>query len=138
MAEKYVAELEHLVNNHRLIERLGWANNHLHKKDQVMAFNTIENEGWKYMLGAEKRCRKIQAGCIPFSPVAVKWLRCIQVYQSLLECQAGRQKNGGNLVQAAGRVGMEWPMQMSLQEIWKQLLVCQQKCEGLKKTGWLV
>ena len=40
-----------------------------------MDLNTLDKESSEYMRAAEKRCRKIKPGVIPFSPDAVKWIK---------------------------------------------------------------
>ena len=87
------------------------------------------------MPAAEKKCRRIKSGRIPFSPEASKWIRRAQVYRSLLRLHAGKIRNRGNLKRAARRCGVEDPMNMSLTEIRSRLKVCKDKCNYFKKHG---
>lgn len=139
VAEAYVRDVENLIISHRLIERLGTAHESSKGDDWIAsAINGIDVEGRDNMLAAEKRCRKIRSGVIPFSPTAVKWIRRLQVYRSLLQWKSGRIKNRGNLLRASRRLGIENPLRMSAEELRGRIKACQQHCESLKKTGWLV
>ena len=84
---------------------------------------------------AEKKCRRIKSGRIPFSPEASKWIRRAQVYRSLLRLHAGKIRNRGNVKRAGRRCGVEDPMNMSLEEIRARLKVCKDKCTYFKKHG---
>ena len=138
VAERYAKEVEALVIRHRLIERIGAVHeSEMGKKWIQGEMNAIDKECGQYMLGAEKRCRKIRSGVIPFSPEAVRWIRRAQVYRSLLQFMAGRRKNKGNLRRLARRVGIARPFQMSQEELKIRLRTCKGKCQALKKTGWL-
>ncbi len=66
--------------------------------DEAKAWlDVIDMESKAYMKNAEKRCRKIRSGVIPFSPDAAKWIRRLQVYKSLLGFLQGKGRNQGNL-----------------------------------------
>lgn len=58
--------------------------------------DVIDEESKHYMKNAEKKCRKIKSGVIPFSPDAAKWIRRLQIYKSLLGFQNGHGWNRGN------------------------------------------
>jgi hypothetical protein len=49
------------------------------------------------MLNAEKKCRRIKSGRIPFSPEAALWIWRTQVYRSLIRYHDGLMQNRGNL-----------------------------------------
>lgn len=110
VAKAYTERLEQLIIGHRMIERIGA----IHESGRSSAWisremNKVDKEGRDYMLASEKKCRKIRAGCIPFSPEAVRWIRRAQVYRSLLLWKAGRRRNRSNLHRLATRVGIECP-----------------------------
>jgi len=131
--------LEELLTRHKLIERLSEVNNKKVKAEQAeQLINRIDQEGGQYMQAAEKRCRKIRAGCIPFSPDAVSWLRRLQVYRALLKNKAGRIRHSGNLVRAARQVGIVDTLRIPEQVIRERLEDCYRKAELLKKTGWIL
>ena len=121
-----------------LIERIG----KVHESNRgdpwrTHELNKIDKEGADYMRAAENGCRKIRAGRIPFSPNAAKWLRKLQIYSSLLQHQAGRIKNPGNLARAARRAGIANPLSLSTGQLQVRITVCLGKSELLKKAGWL-
>ena len=139
VATKYITALEKLISRHRLIERLG----HAHESGRsnkwiARQINRIDQEGAELMRAAERKCRKIRAGCIPFSPTAMKWLRRLQIYRALRQQKAGKKKNYGNLARAAIRAGIGTPLQLGETELQARIEVCLQKTEALKKTGWAV
>ncbi len=94
----YLAPLEANLAQHRLIQRMG----ELHetccsKKMLRWGVNKLDWESMALMTNAEKRCRKIKSGRIPFSPEAALWIRRTQVFRSILPYHKGRIKNQGNL-----------------------------------------
>ena len=75
-AEDYSDRFEHLVLEHKLIERLGKA----HESSSVAQImkeniNTIDVESKQYMANAENKCRKIKSGKIPFSLDSILWIK---------------------------------------------------------------
>jgi len=84
---------------------------------------------------AEKKCRKIKSGCIPFSPEASLWIRRTQVYQSLIKYHAGQIKNRGNLKRAARRCQIMDAMSLSIKEIFLRLKACVDQWDHFRKNG---
>ncbi len=81
VAATYSWLLEEKIIKHRLIERVGKA----HSKSQSTRslerrLNRLNKELGTYMRFAEKHCRKIKSGRIPFSPEALLWIKRAQVY----------------------------------------------------------
>jgi len=87
------------------------------------------------MKNAEKKCRKIRSGVIPFSPEAAKWIRRLQVYRSLLGFYNGNGKNRGNLRRAAHRAGIPDPFRLSAEDIRTRMKICQDHCKFYKTNG---
>ena len=87
------------------------------------------------MRHAEKKCRKIKSGRIPFSPDSAIWIRRCQVYRSLLRYHAKKIRNRGNLKQTARRCGIRNPLKLSLEEIQERLQVCKEQCKYFRKHG---
>jgi hypothetical protein len=74
--QRYLTRLETNLERHRLIERLG----SLHttcklKREFRRGLNKIDKLSKELMLNAERRCRRIKSGRIPFSPEASVWIR---------------------------------------------------------------
>ena len=65
--------------------------------------NKIDIESKPYMAHAEKKCRKIKSGKIPFSPDSILWIKRRKTYRTLMGYHAGNKINKGNLEQAARR-----------------------------------
>ena len=74
-AEKnYLERFEDLIIEHKIVERVGAANDKSTSKALLkINMDTIDEEQGDYMLNAEKKCRKIKSGRIPFSPYSSKW-----------------------------------------------------------------
>ena len=138
--EKYNATVTALFKRHQIIEKLESISAGKYKslKNTATALNRLDKESAAYMKAAEKRCRKIKSGLIPFSPDAVKWIRQKMVYNSLLLLRQGRKKNKGNITRMACGVGISRPMHLTVEEIRTGLRVCKTKCKDLRKTGWLL
>ena len=58
----------------------------------------------------EKVCRKIECRRIPYLPEASIWIRCAQVYYSLLKYHKGIVKNIDNLKRVARRCNILNPL----------------------------
>ncbi len=135
-AEKYVQELERLMEEHRLNSRLITAATDGVTTDLVRwNVNKIDKEANDYMRRAERKCRKIKNGRIPFSPEAAIWIRRKQVYESLLRRLQHKIKNWSNLRRTAQRCGIARPFHLSKVEIHKRLQVCEEKCKYFEKHG---
>jgi hypothetical protein len=81
LAAAYARLPEGKVLSHLLIICMGAA--HWKSKSRALArrrLNKLDKEFRQYMHYAEKKCRKIKSGWIPFSPEASLWIRWTQVY----------------------------------------------------------
>ena len=135
-SDKYRTKLEDNFVRHRLIERCGEAHESSKSREVVQdKINVIDEERKQYMRNAEKKCRRIKSGRIPFSPQASVWIRRCQVYRSLLKFHAGKIRNRGNLKRSARRCGIHNPMRLSLKEIRLRLRVSREKCKYFRKHG---
>jgi len=135
-ASAYRDRLERLLLKHRIIERMGAA--HEGSKDNQEAetrMNKIDKESGQYMLNAEKKCRKIKSGRIPFSPESAVWIRRCQVYRSIIRFHEGKIRNRGNLKRTAHRCGIREPLQLPLEEVYARLQVCREQCEYFQTQG---
>lgn len=87
------------------------------------------------MRRAERKCRKIKNGRIPFSPEAAVWIRRRQVYESLLRRLQHKIKNWSNLRRSAQRCGISRPFHLRKAEIHTRLQVCKEQCNYFEKHG---
>jgi hypothetical protein len=134
--ERYNSRLEQQILRHRLIERVGHVyTSGLVGQEAKTQLDAIDAESKNYMRNAEKRCRKIRSGVIPFSPAAAKWIRRLQVYKSLLNFRNGRGRNRGNLRPAAYRAGIGNPFRLSEPDILARIKICQEHCSYYKTHG---
>ncbi|MEJ2137350.1 MAG: hypothetical protein P8X86_19155, partial [Desulfofustis sp.] len=132
----YNDELQEQVLRHNIIQRFGAAHESSACKQIVKEkCDKIDGEVRQYMRGAEKRCRRIKSGRIPFSPESATWIRRAQVYRSILRYHAGKIRNRGNLKRSARRCGIENPLGLSLAEVRARLKACKEKCNYFRKHG---
>jgi hypothetical protein len=87
------------------------------------------------MFNAEKKCRRIKSGRIPFYPEAALWIRRSQVYRSLIRYHDGLIRNHGNLKRTARRCGIERCFELSVEDILFRLTACIQKCNYYRRNG---
>ncbi len=87
------------------------------------------------MKHAEKKCRRLKSGCIPFSPEASLWIQQSQVYRSLLRWHAGKVRNCRNLRCTARRCQINAPFQLTVDDIKLRLWICKEKCDYFWKHG---
>jgi hypothetical protein len=128
--------LEENLSRHRLIKRLG----HLHMTHKSRhtfrrALDRLDKQSKDIMLNAEKRCRRIKSGRIPFSPEAALWIRRTQVYRSLLRYHRGLIRNRGNLKRTARRCGILQCFSLSIEDILQRIKVCIDQCDYFRKNG---
>ena len=96
--QMYLKQLEENLSRHRLIERLGQVHTTCNSRRSFRrGLNKLDRQSWEIMLNAEKKCRRIKSGRIPFSPEAVLWICQTQVYRSLLRYHKRLIRNRGNL-----------------------------------------
>ena len=135
-ALRYEDKLEDQVVRNNVIQRVGKVHETSRSKEEVKRrLDKIDNETKQYQKGAERRCRRIKSGRIPFSPESSKWIRRAQVYRSVLRYHAGKIGNRANLKRAARRCGISSPLRLSLEEVRARLKVCKEKCNYYKKHG---
>merc|ERR1712155_481212 len=100
--EAYAGPLEEQLVRHRVIERLeAVAALTASASRKKVVIDALDKESGDYMRHAERHCRRIKSGRIPFSPQAAVWIRRAQVYRSVLRYHAGKIRNRGNLRRAA-------------------------------------
>jgi hypothetical protein len=121
---------------HQLLERMVQAASSNKTKEKFLAqLNKLDKEGEAYMKHAEKKCRKLKSGRIPFSPEVSLWIRQSQVFWSLLRWHAGKIRNWGNLQRTAWRCQINALFQLSVDNIKLRLWICKEKCEYFRKHG---
>ena len=136
--DKYNARLRSNIIQHKIIERVGAAHDNVRGLSKARVdeeLDKIDQERKDYMLNAEKKCRRIKSGRIPYSPESSIWIRRSQVYRSLLRYHAGKIRNRGNLKRAARRCKIVNLFGLSLQEIRLRLRVCKEKCKYFRRHG---
>lgn len=111
VASKYNAELEKKISEHCLIKRAEGRSilerSNVAEDIYIVGLTRLNTKLTQYnMRYAEKKCRKIKSGRIPYSPEALTWIKRTQVNWSLLKYHAGKIPNRGNLKQSAQRCGI--------------------------------
>ncbi len=77
----YLSQLEKNLSHHRLIELIGELHTkHKSRRKFQRGLNKLDKQSKDLMINAEKKCRKIKSGRIPFLPKAASWIRRTQVY----------------------------------------------------------
>ena len=98
IADQYNKILEKHLVQHRMNTRLLEASDSSATAAEAkMKIDDIDAECVQYKRNAEKRCRKIKSGLIPFSPEASVWICQRQVYQSMLRYKRGQIRHKSNL-----------------------------------------
>ena len=135
-ADRYVDLLEPQLIRHRLVESLGEAHETSTTDSEAQGrLDTIDLAGRQYMIHAEKKCRRIKSGRIPFSPESSLWIQRSQVYESLLRYHAGKIRNRGNLKRRARKCGIHRPMHITPAELLERLKFSREKCDFYRKHG---
>jgi hypothetical protein len=135
-SKSYIESLESNIIKHCLLEQLHDVHTSVYSvKERARKVIIIDEEGKAYMRRAEKIYRKIKCCRIPFSPEAAIWIRCVQVYHSLICCHKERIKNCRNLKKAAWRYNIPNPLNMSIQETTHRLEAYKRKCVFYQEQG---
>jgi hypothetical protein len=133
---EYARILEEKIIQHKLIKRAGKAHTKSRSKRSITwQLNKLDKELGQYMRYAEKNCRKIKSGRIPFSPESSLLIRWTQVYRSLLKFHARRIQNQGNLKRSTQRCNIPDELSLLIQEIYYRLKACLSRCEYFRKNG---
>ena len=136
VTQRYIDKLEHLLRSHRIAQRTLEAScSSIHPMVVKERTDAIDREKKQYMANAEKKCRRIKSGRIPFSPESAIWIRRRQVYNSLLKFKRGKIRNKANLKRAARRCGIQNALRISSKEIRARLAICEEKCEYFAQHG---
>jgi hypothetical protein len=102
VTKKYNKELEQLYVRHKVNTRLVAADDPNAPREVVKArVDKIDKETKQLRKRAEKKCRKLKSGRIPFSLEASIWIRRKQVYELLLRYKRGKIRNRSNLRRTA-------------------------------------
>jgi hypothetical protein len=135
-AAKYIATLKSSIDRHRLIERLGQVHKRCQsKKDFHCQINKIDRESKELMKHAEKVCRQIKSGQIPFSPEAALWIRHALVYRSLLPYHLGLIRNRGNLKRRVRQCEILNCLSIPVPELCLRLRAVTKHCNFYQKNG---
>ena len=82
------------------------------------ALENLDQLTEKIVLGAEKRCRKLNAAHCKFSPQVKEWLDRCHAFRALLWLKTGKKvRNKGNVKRFARQCGIINPMQPSESEL---------------------
>ncbi|EJK48496.1 hypothetical protein THAOC_32699, partial [Thalassiosira oceanica] len=73
-AERYNKVLEESIRKHRLMEKMKKAHETKSKRKAAKLLNKLDMQSKELMAQAEKKCRRLKSGLIPFSPEAVVWI----------------------------------------------------------------
>jgi hypothetical protein len=134
--QRYLCRLEENLARHRLTEQLGRLHTTCRSKRAFRrGLNKLNKQSRDLMINAEKKCRRIKSGRIPFSPEAALWIRQTQVYQSLLRYHRGLIRNRGNLKLTARRCGILNCLALSVEEILLRLKACIAQCDYYRIHG---
>jgi hypothetical protein len=117
-ADRYNKSLRRNILRHRLLERMvAAASSGNSKSDMAQMLNKLDQEGEAYMKHAEKKCRRLKSGRIPFSPEASLWICQCQEYRSLLRWHNGKLRNYSNLCRTARQCQINAPFQLTVEDI---------------------
>lgn len=73
---KYNKKPEQMIDQHHLREKLqDCLNPNLSEAERTVKLDKVDDEAKQYMIHAEKLCRKIKCGQIPFLPEASLWIK---------------------------------------------------------------
>jgi hypothetical protein len=127
---------EENIRRHCLIEKLGKAHTQgTSKEDTQQKINIVDEEGNQYMTHMERISQKLKSGMICFSPKSVIWVKCKQIYRSLVEYKLGQNKNRGNLKRAVCIQKIKNPFQISMAQLKIHLEVCKEQNDYFRKNG---
>jgi hypothetical protein len=134
--KNYNDRLKQLLNRHKLGHKLEECMDlRLEKGEVKEKLDKVDDVATECMIHAEKKCRKMKCGTIPFSPEASLWIKRTQFYRSLLRFLAGKGRNRGNLKRAARRCKVSKPFSLSVEEVAIRLKECKAQCYYFKVHG---
>lgn len=95
VVHKYIAYLQEFLQSHKFLKKVSILQKRMFlngcTEDDVKKYNKLDNIRLQGILSANKRCRKLKMGEVPFSPtLIIAWNR-IKALQILKKKLAGRQ-----------------------------------------------
>jgi exonuclease III len=134
--KRYNGKLKVLLNKHRLGHKLEECMDlSLDKPVVKEKMDKVDVVATECMIHAEKKCRKLKCGSIPFSPEASLWIKRTQFYRSLLRFHSGKGRNRGNFKRAARRCKISKPFSLSREEVAAKLRECRAQCNYFRVHG---
>ncbi|KAL7474532.1 hypothetical protein ACHAW6_000502 [Cyclotella cf. meneghiniana] len=129
--KNYNRHLEELITEQKLSEKMVEAHNSKQQNPRCFqeVMEKVDKQSRELMVNAEKKCRKLKCGKIPFSPEASLWIKCCQFYRTLLRALSGNKINRGNLKRLARRVKISISLSLSIEEVVMKLRECKQQCK---------
>jgi hypothetical protein len=97
--------------------------------------NTLDQQSKDVMINAERKCRWIKSGWIPFSPESAIWIQRTQAYKSLLRHLHDLIRNVGNLKRTARRCSIQRCISIPEDKIILRLKVYEERCNYFQKHG---
>ena len=135
-SDSYIQTLETQLLHHKIIPKLQCLSTSSHSTPVLQEkLDAIDTTVSQLMHHAERQCRKLKSGRIPFSPEASLWIKRTLCYRALLRYWAGKIKNRGNLVRQARRCQIKDPLTLSVHTIRDRLQECKKRCQFFTKHG---
>jgi len=135
VVEKYNNILERELQRHNVDEDHRKAYYATTKEEADKALASSDRKSKQGMAHAEKKCRKIKSGRIPYSPESAVWIKRKNVYKTLLRYRAGKKVNRRNLKRSCRRINIQSPFHLTVAEIKAKLRICEEKCEHFRLHG---
>ena len=132
---RYIKVLEELVVRHKMVSKLTAAASVSNKAECKTRMNAVDAEETQHRRHAEKKCRCIKSGQIPFSPESAVWIRRRQVYVSALRFHAGMIHNRANLKRKGRRCGVAGVLRLPLSVLREKLKEARARCAYFAKHG---
>ena len=132
---RYLRVLEQLMTRHKMVPKLMAAASTQDRAECKTRMDAVDAEETQHRRHAEKKCRRIKSGRIPFSPESTVWIRRCQVYVSALRLHAGKIKNRGNLKRKARRCGVPGVLKLPLSVLREKLREARAQCDHFARHG---
>ena len=125
---------QHTFRNFEAFEK-AYQSGELCTTSYITMLNKIDNSITNSILYAEKRCRKLKAGAVPYSPELNSTGKEINVWNNVLRKKRGCNISSTYIKRISKRAGISNPMSLSIEDCIKERNTASKKYRKLKRNA---
>ena len=125
---------QHTFRQFQTFERI-YQSGQMNNKSYISMLNKIDNSITNSIIYAEKRCRKLKAGSVPYSPDLSKIGKVINVWNNVIRKKRGCNISSTYIKRIAKKSDILNPMSLSIEDCVKERNLASKKYKELKRNA---